>query len=96
MLDSQNVNQKSLCKYTINDSDKVVTICDAGSKFDGVKISFTNFNMVADPYKNDELLISYDYNIVEGDVGIDEGEEIKNIMRSIINDIITTFEDKEE
>jgi hypothetical protein len=92
-LNNQNENLKKV-DYTINeDKNKTVTI--NSGKFSGTKILFSKFDSV---YDNNEkaYMISYDYQIVNGDVGIDEGAEIKGLMRNIINDIIEGYTNKEE
>lgn len=92
MTNSQNENQNQKVDYIVNE-DKTVTI--TSGRFKDVKLLFSNFGSVYDPIENG-YLISYDYNIIEGVVEINEGEEIKNLMRTIINDIITGYQNKEE
>jgi hypothetical protein len=78
--------------------DKSVTI--TSGKFEGVVLRFTDFE-IADDYNQNEdgtesHLISYNYEILKGEIPVNEGNEIKTLMRSIINDIIANYQDVTE
>lgn len=77
-------------EYTINE-DKTVSI--TSGEFAGVKIFFSNFELIEDKEGN---LVSYDYSILQGDVAVNQGEEIKAMMRIIINDVIENFQPQKE
>lgn len=89
----KNIEERPLEKieYEI-DHNKIVTI--KSGKFQGIKLSFTNFEIDEDT-KSDNYL-SYDYSIIEGDINLNEGEEIKMLMRTIIYDIIINYKNTEE
>jgi hypothetical protein len=70
-------NQKN---YRIEEN--VVIITDGG--FKGLQFTISDF-------ESSEGKLKYNYKIISGDVQINEGEEFKNLIKSVVDDIIYNY-----